>query len=81
MNNELTQSELLKAANSNDESPYLVWNNTTRAELVAHLEEQKELKVKTGDQEPSLGADFEYTQLRGMLKVGRTCMCWTDELA
>eukprot|EP01134_Creolimax_fragrantissima_P008258 CFRG8258T1 len=60
---------LLRAANMNENSPYLIWNNGTRSELVTYLEEQKE-KMRTGDQDPSLGADFEFSQLRDHLRVG-----------
>ncbi|KNC81866.1 hypothetical protein SARC_05839 [Sphaeroforma arctica JP610] len=60
---------LLRAANINENSPYLIWNNGTRGELVSYLEEQKE-KMRSGEQDPSLGADFEFSQLKDHLRVG-----------
>lgn len=32
--------------NSNTESPYLIWNNSTRAELLEFLESQQENMIK-----------------------------------
>ena len=32
--------------NSNTESPYLIWNNSTRAELLEFLESQQESMIK-----------------------------------
>lgn len=33
--------------NSNTESPYLIWNNRTRVELLEFLESQQESMIKT----------------------------------
>lgn len=53
--------EVLKLLNVNSETPYLIWDNGTRAELIDYLESQQTKSVKTGDCDPSLGADWKFS--------------------
>mmetsp|Transcript_15543 Transcript_15543/g.46103 ORF Transcript_15543/g.46103 Transcript_15543/m.46103 type:complete len:2307 (-) Transcript_15543:50-6970(-) len=52
---------VLKLLNSNSETPYLIWDNGTRAELTDYLEAEQEKAIKTGDCDPSLGANFAFS--------------------
>ncbi|OCT75945.1 dnaJ homolog subfamily C member 13 isoform X1 [Xenopus laevis] len=63
-------TEILKMLNSNTESPYLLWNNGTRAELLEFLESQQESMVRRGDCDISYGADFVYSEHSKELIVG-----------
>uniref|UniRef100_A0A6I8R119 DnaJ heat shock protein family (Hsp40) member C13 n=1 Tax=Xenopus tropicalis TaxID=8364 RepID=A0A6I8R119_XENTR len=63
-------TEILKMLNSNTESPYLLWNNGTRAELLEYLESQQESMVRRGDCDVSYGADFVYSEHSKELIVG-----------
>ncbi|GFN83676.1 Dnaj homolog subfamily c member 13-like, partial [Plakobranchus ocellatus] len=51
---------LLKILNSNTENPYLLWDNATRAQLCEYLADQQEKVIKTGECDPSYGADFVF---------------------
>lgn len=62
--------EVLKMLNSNSESPYLVWDNGTRAELVGFLEEQRDSAVRRGESDPAFGAEFKFTAHKDELVVG-----------
>ena len=62
--------ETLKLLNSNSESPYLVWDNGTRAELVQFLEEQRDSAVRRGESDPAFGAEFKFTAHKDELVVG-----------
>ena len=64
--------EFLKLFSSNTESPYLIWDNRTRAELNQYLETQQELQVKTSSGEAYLGATFKFCVLTDELVVGNT---------
>ncbi|XP_064598102.1 dnaJ homolog subfamily C member 13-like isoform X2 [Liolophura sinensis] len=57
--NEQSQ-ELLKILNSNTEDPYLIWDNATRAQLMEFLTDEQLKMIKTGECDPSFGADFVF---------------------
>ncbi|XP_060515817.1 dnaJ homolog subfamily C member 13 [Cylas formicarius] len=59
--------EVLKTLNSNSETPYLIWDNGTRAELVDFLESQ--LAVRD-DFDLNIGSDFKYSAHKEELKIG-----------
>lgn len=52
---------VLKFLNSNSETPYLIWDNGTRAELTKYVEDQQESVIRTGEHDETLGATFVYT--------------------
>ena len=54
--------------NSNCETPYLLWDNGTRAELCEFLEEQSQFGMDKSD--PSCGIDFVYSAHNKELVVG-----------
>ncbi|XP_069681979.1 dnaJ homolog subfamily C member 13 isoform X2 [Periplaneta americana] len=60
--------ELLKTLNSNCETPYLLWDNGTRAELCEFLEQESRMGLDSND--PSCGIDFVYTAHSKELIVG-----------
>lgn len=62
--------EVLKLLNSNSETPYLVWDNGTRAELTDFLENESTSSVRTGTCDPSFGATFKFTAHEDELVVG-----------
>ncbi|KAM8967651.1 dnaJ homolog subfamily C member 13 isoform 1-T1 [Pelodytes ibericus] len=62
--------EILKMLNSNTESPYLIWNNGTRAEILEFLESEQESMIRRGECDKSYGADFVYTEHSKELIVG-----------
>lgn len=59
--------EILKTLNSNSETPYLVWNNGTRAELIDFLKEKRQTR---GECDLDVGENFEYSVHKGELKIG-----------
>ncbi|XP_053215309.1 dnaJ homolog subfamily C member 13 isoform X3 [Podarcis raffonei] len=63
-------AEILKMLNSNTESPYLIWNNRTRAELLEFLESQQESMIKRGDCDKSYGSEFIFSDHAKELIVG-----------
>ncbi|XP_074170185.1 dnaJ homolog subfamily C member 13 [Rhinolophus sinicus] len=63
-------AEILKMLNSNTENPYLIWNNSTRAELLEFLESQQENMVKKGDCDKTYGSEFVYSDHAKELIVG-----------
>ncbi|XP_043082003.1 dnaJ homolog subfamily C member 13-like isoform X3 [Puntigrus tetrazona] len=63
-------AEVLKLLNSNSETPYLIWNNGTRAELVEFLEEQQESNIKRGECDRSFGSEFLFSEHGKELIVG-----------
>lgn len=65
-----TPQEVLKLLNSNTENPYLIWDNATRAELVDYLETQQTDMIRTGESDPSFGANFEFTVHSSELIIG-----------
>ena len=68
----LSIREFLKLFSGNTESPYLIWDNRTRAELSQYLETQQEIQIKTSGGEPHLGATFTFSVLMDELVVGNT---------
>ncbi|XP_016365792.1 dnaJ homolog subfamily C member 13-like [Sinocyclocheilus rhinocerous] len=63
-------AEVLKLLNSNSETPYLIWNNGTRAELMEFLEEQQESNIKRGECDKSFGSEFLFSEHGKELIVG-----------
>ncbi|XP_053322304.1 dnaJ homolog subfamily C member 13 [Spea bombifrons] len=62
--------EILKMLNSNTESPYLIWNNGTRAEILEFLETEQESMIRRGDCDKSYGAEFVFSDHAKELIVG-----------
>lgn len=62
--------EVLKLLNSNSENPYLVWDNSTRAELTDFLENERTSSVRTGTCDPAFGSNFKFTAHEDELIVG-----------
>ncbi|UYV62597.1 DNAJC13 [Cordylochernes scorpioides] len=63
-------AEVLKLLTCNTENPYILWNNGTRAELMEYLEGQRDEKIRSGECDPSLGADFKYSAYQNELIIG-----------
>ncbi|XP_050953803.1 dnaJ homolog subfamily C member 13 isoform X2 [Labeo rohita] len=63
-------AEILKLLNSNSETPYLIWNNGTRAELMEFLEAQQESNIKRGECDKSFGSEFLFSEHGKELIVG-----------
>ncbi|GJQ87934.1 putative dnaJ homolog subfamily C member [Trypoxylus dichotomus] len=59
--------EILKTLNSNCETPYLIWDNGTRAELIDFLETQRQDREST---DLKLDTDFVFSAHCGELKIG-----------
>ncbi|KFO32708.1 DnaJ like protein subfamily C member 13, partial [Fukomys damarensis] len=66
----VSATEILKMLNSNTENPYLIWNNSTRAELLEFLESQQENMIKKGDCDKTYGSEFFYSDHAKELIVG-----------
>lgn len=64
---EAKPEDILKVLNSNSETPYLVWNNTTRAELTDFLETQRNSREEI---DLTIGSSFGYSAHEGELKIG-----------
>lgn len=62
--------EVLKLLNSNTENPYLIWDNSTRAELTSFLEEQQTSMIRSGECDPQFGANFEFSVHKKELIIG-----------
>ncbi|KAF5295196.1 hypothetical protein FQA39_LY13201 [Lamprigera yunnana] len=58
---------ILKTLNSNCETPYLIWDNGTRAELTEFLKTQRESREAC---DLTMGNDFKYSAQGSMLQVG-----------
>lgn len=68
---EVDNDEFLKILNSNNLTPYLIWDNGTRAELVAYLEQERESFYKRGEcNDSSYGLTFKYSAYSDELIVG-----------
>ncbi|KAG5881132.1 hypothetical protein JTB14_020836 [Gonioctena quinquepunctata] len=59
--------EILKILNSNSTSPYLLWDNGTRAELLEYLEIQRNSRNEI---DFNVASDFTYSAHTGELKIG-----------
>jgi DnaJ family protein C protein 13 len=62
--------DVLKLLNSNVESPYLIWDNGTRAELTDFLENERTSTVRRGTCDPSFGSEFKFTAHKDEIVVG-----------
>ncbi|KAK4884053.1 hypothetical protein RN001_000324 [Aquatica leii] len=62
-----TSEVILKTLNSNCETPYLIWNNGTRAELIDFLETQRQSREAC---DLTIGNEFKYSAHGDMLQVG-----------
>ncbi len=63
--------ETLKTINSNSRTPYLLWDNATRAELRSYLEMERESLYKSGEcSDKFLGSRFKYDALEKELTIG-----------
>ena len=52
------------------ESPYLIWDNGTRAELTEFLESERTSTVRRGTCDPSFGSEFKFTAHKDEIIVG-----------
>ena len=52
------------------ESPYLIWDNGTRAELTEFLENERTSTVRRGTCDPSFGSEFKFTAHKDEIIVG-----------
>lgn len=59
----------MKVLNSNCETPYLIWDNGTRAELIDFLETQRQAR-QDEDADLAYGADFIFSAHTGELRIG-----------
>jgi len=48
---------------------YLIWDNSTRAELTDYVEHQQSTVIKTGEQDPDCGANFVFSAHKDEVKV------------
>ena len=62
--------EILKTLCSNSYSPYLIWDNSTRAELVEYLEAKRQEKINGNANFEYDFSDFSYTAQKGELVIG-----------
>lgn len=60
----------MKILNSNSQNPYLLWDNSTRTQLLEYLEDQRTNKFHITSADPQDGSDFQYTTYGNELKVG-----------
>lgn len=60
--------QILKVLTSNSETPYLIWDNSTRAELIDYLETQRQSVTEEAD--PAFGAGFIFSAHKDELKIG-----------
>lgn len=59
--------QILKILNSNSETPYLIWDNSTRAELINFLEKQRN---SYNDIDLNLTNNFKYSAHSDQLRIG-----------
>ena len=63
--------DILKTLNSNIENPYLIWDNSTRAEITDYLETQQRELMRSGEcPDLSYGSTFEFSCHKKELIVG-----------
>lgn len=67
---EQTPKELLSKVNSNLESPEIIWNSSTRSELLKFVEEQRTAQGPDGTYDLKDSHEFTYTSLSKELCVG-----------
>jgi DnaJ family protein C protein 13 len=51
----------LKLLNTNSETPYILWDNSTRAELTKYVEDNQDSVVRSGEHDETLGVNFVFT--------------------
>ncbi len=61
---------MLKLLNSNVESPYLIWDNGTRAELTDFLDNERTSCVRRGTCDTTFGSEFKFSAHKDELIVG-----------
>ncbi|KAG6548512.1 hypothetical protein Mapa_010000 [Marchantia paleacea] len=61
---------LLRNLNSNLESPEIIWNSATRAELLKFIEQQRISPLQDGSYDMTPAVDFRYKTLSDELQVG-----------
>lgn len=62
---------MLKILNSNWRNPYLIWDNSTRAELTEFLNSKKQYAISDdNDDSIILCTEFKYSAHEGQLIVG-----------
>lgn len=62
--------DVLKLLNNNTENPYLIWDNSTRAELGEYVSKQQEACLKGSECDPEFGANFVYSAHSSELIIG-----------
>ena len=62
--------KVLKILNSNVESPYLIWDNSTRAELTEFVDSERTSSIRRGVCDPAFGSEFKFSAHKGELVVG-----------
>lgn len=62
--------EFLKVLSNNTESPILMWNDGTRAQLLDYLAEQQRLHIRSGESDPSFGAAYVHESHAKELVIG-----------
>lgn len=66
----VTSEEVLKILTSNVETPYLIWDNGTRTQLIDFLTTNQQAHVRTGESDPEYGAAFEFDAHKDELVIG-----------
>lgn len=61
---------MLKILTSNVQTPYLIWDNGTRTQLIDFLTENQQAHVRTGQSDPEYGAAFEFDAHKDELIIG-----------
>ncbi|XP_068224403.1 dnaJ homolog subfamily C member 13-like [Palaemon carinicauda] len=67
---ERSPEEVLKLLTSNVETPYLIWDNGTRMQLLDFLNVNQQSHVRTGESDPEYGAAFEFDAHKDELVIG-----------
>ena len=62
--------EVLKLLTSNTKNPYIIWDNSTRAELDDFVENERTSSVRRGTCDPNFGAEFKFSAHKDELVVG-----------
>ena len=62
--------QVLKILTSNVETPYLIWDNGTRTQLLDFLTVNQQEHVKTGQSDPEYGAAFLFDAHKDELVIG-----------
>ncbi|KAK3858864.1 hypothetical protein Pcinc_034976 [Petrolisthes cinctipes] len=62
--------EVLKILTSNVETPYLIWDNGTRTQLIDFLTNNQQAHVRTGQSDPEYGRTFEFDAHKDELVIG-----------